>query len=72
MVALKNVSAGLIRGWKALGKRVHGDTGGAAATEYILVLTFIVLPLGLMLPLFLDMIQRYAVRMITYMRLPFP
>lgn len=72
MISVKNITSDLARRCMACGKRWHGDTGGAAAIEYMMVLTFIVIPIALMLPLFLDMIQRYAVRMVTFMRLPFP
>jgi len=45
---------------------------GAASTEYILILALVVLPLGLLLPLFLNMISIYGNRMLTFIGLPFP
>lgn len=45
---------------------------GAIATEYVLILALVVLPLGLLLPLFLDMIYRYSTRLFHYVPLPFP
>ncbi len=45
---------------------------GAAATEYILILALVVLPIALMLPLFRRMIQLYAMRMSGGLHLPFP
>jgi uncharacterized protein (UPF0333 family) len=45
---------------------------GAISTEYLLVLGLVVIPLAAMLPLFIRMIQQYAERVSSLMRLPFP
>lgn len=45
---------------------------GASSTEYILILALVVLPIGLMLPLFLTMARTYCQRMVWFVRLPFP
>ncbi len=45
---------------------------GASSTEYILVLALVVLPIGLLLPLFLNMARIYGTRLVTWMGLPFP
>jgi len=37
-----------------------------------LILALVVLPLGLLLPLFLNMISIYGNRMLTFIGLPFP
>lgn len=52
--------------------RLHADCSGATATEYILILALVVLPIGLMSPLFLSMIRVYGTRILTPMGLPFP
>ena len=52
--------------------RFHADCSGATATEYILILALVVLPIGLMSPLFLNMIRVYGTRILTPMGLPFP
>jgi|GEM_PF-5590232 len=44
----------------------------AAATEYILIMALIVLPIGLMLPTFMKMIKVYSGRTATMVVLPFP
>jgi hypothetical protein len=45
---------------------------GATTTEYIAILALIVLPIGLMLPLFLNMVRVYGARVISLVGLPFP
>jgi hypothetical protein len=45
---------------------------GAAATEYILILALVVIPLALLLPMFVRMIKLYAVRVGGGLHLPFP
>jgi hypothetical protein len=45
---------------------------GAVSVEYMLVLGLVVIPLAAMLPLFIRMIQQYAERVSSLMRLPFP
>jgi len=52
--------------------KLHADRAGAMATEYILIMALIVLPLGLMWPLLLNMVQIYATRVIFLMGLSFP
>lgn len=44
----------------------------AAATEYILIMALIVLPIGLMLPTFMKMVKVYSGRTATMVVLPFP
>ena len=45
---------------------------GATASEYILILALIVLPIGLMLPMFLHMISVYGTRLAWMLGLPYP
>lgn len=45
---------------------------GAAAMEYIAILVFIVLPIGLMLPMFMDMIKTYGLRLMAVLSSPYP
>jgi len=51
---------------------LHADRAGAMATEYILIMALIVLPIALLLPLFLNMTAIYAARVIFFMGLSFP
>ncbi len=53
-------------------KRLHLDRAGALSTEYLMILALIVLPIGLMLPMFLKMIRIYCGRTTSMMGLPFP
>lgn len=53
-------------------KRIHNDDGGASTTEYVLILAFVVLPLGLAVPLMLRLIQVYGDRIAEAIRIPFP
>ncbi len=57
---------------KALLVRLHKDTSGATSVEYIMILALIVLPIGLMLPLFIGMVRTYGTRVISLIPLPFP
>ena len=45
---------------------------GAAATEYMLILALVVLPIALMSPMFMNMVRIYARRVISLVGLPFP
>jgi len=56
---------------RALGQ-LDRDDRGATATEYILIMALVVLPLGLMGPVFLRMIKLYGGRMLEMVHLPFP
>jgi len=47
-------------------------TLAAISTEYMLILAVVVLPIGLMLPFFIDMVKKYTERFAFTMRLPFP
>lgn len=53
-------------------RRMHRDQSGAMATEYILILALIVLPIGLLFPTFMKMVKTYGGRMTGLMGLPFP
>jgi len=53
-------------------RRFHADTCGATATEYLLILALVVLPIALLTPLFMNMIKLYGSRIISLMGLPFP
>jgi hypothetical protein len=44
----------------------------ATATEYMLILAVIVLPIALMFPMLLNMIRLYCGRMVKIVQLPFP
>jgi hypothetical protein len=44
---------------------------GVLSMEYMLILALVVLPLGLLLPMFVKMIVQYATRMVVLIRLPF-
>jgi Flp pilus assembly pilin Flp len=65
---VKNIYA-TARRWA---RRLNADDRGAAATEYILVLTFVVLPIALLTPLFMKMIRIYGSRQVSLMGFPFP
>jgi hypothetical protein len=52
--------------------RLHRDDGGAIATEYLMIMVFVVMPIGLMFPIFMKMVKTYGVRMTSMMGLPFP
>jgi len=52
--------------------RFHSDCSGATSTEYMLILALVVLPIGLLLPLFLTMARQYSARVMSIMPLPFP
>jgi hypothetical protein len=58
--------------WRRLARRLHADRRAAMATEYILILTLVVLPIALLMPMFLSMIRIYAGRMSHLIGLPFP
>jgi len=45
---------------------------GAAASEYMLILALVVLPIGLLLPMFMKMVKLYGGRMTSLIGLPFP
>lgn len=45
---------------------------GATATEYILILVFVVLPIAALMPIFTKMIKAYSQRMTGGLNLPFP
>ncbi len=45
---------------------------GAAAIEYLAILVFIVMPIALLLPMFLDMIKTYGLRLMAILSLPYP
>jgi hypothetical protein len=53
-------------------RQLHRDTRGATATEYLLILALVVLPIGLLSPLFLHMIKLYGNRILIPISLPFP
>jgi hypothetical protein len=55
-----------------IARRFHRSEGGAATTEYLLIMALIVLPLGLMLPMFLLMARTYGARLMSLVGLPFP
>ena len=52
--------------------RLHRDTRGVISMEYMLILALVVLPIGLLFPIFLKMIRIYGVRMVSLIGLPFP
>ena len=51
---------------------LHQDESGAISTEYMLILALVVLPIALLFPLFMRMVQTYGARMTGLMGLPFP
>jgi Flp pilus assembly pilin Flp len=53
-------------------RRLHRDESGATATEYMLILALVVLPIALLFPLFMSMVKTYGARMTGLMGLPFP
>lgn len=59
-------------GCRRLLARLHRDSSGATATEYILILALVVLPIALLTPLFLNMLKLYGNRIISLIGLPFP
>lgn len=52
--------------------RFHADCSGATATEYIMILALVVLPIALLTPLFLNMLKVYGTRVLSLIGLPFP
>ena len=52
--------------------KLHANRSGATATEYILILALVVLPIGLLMPMFLNMLKVYGSRIVSLMGLPFP
>ena len=61
--------------WRNMARLVRGlhrDDAGALATEYLLILALVVIPIAAMLPLFLRMISRYSFRILDMVRIPFP
>jgi len=52
-------------------RTLHRDER-AGAMEYVLVLAVVVLPLGLMWPLFHRMVRTYGYWFVDVVRLPFP
>ena len=48
------------------------DDSGATATEYLMIMVFVVMPIAAMVPAFLSMIKIYGTRMTSLMGLPFP
>lgn len=52
-------------------RQLRGDSG-ALSTEYMLIMVFVVLPIAMLLPLFLRMINTYGTRVTSLMRSPFP
>lgn len=53
-------------------RNLHRDDSGATATEYILILTLVVLPIALLYPMFMQMVKTYGTRMTQLIGLPFP
>lgn len=51
---------------------LHSDDYGAIATEYILILALVVLPIALLFPSMMTMVKTYGSRMTALMGLPFP
>jgi hypothetical protein len=43
----------------------------AAATEYVLVITFVVIPLALLSPLIISIVTAYGARVVWALRSPF-
>lgn len=48
------------------------DDRGMLSVEYVLILAVVVLPLVLLEPLWMDMIQTYCFRVVRVIGLPFP
>ena len=53
-------------------RALHRDESGATTTEYILILALVVLPIGLLFPMFMQMVKTYGGRMTSLMKIPFP
>jgi Flp pilus assembly pilin Flp len=53
-------------------RSLHADCSGATATEYLLILALVVLPIALLTPLMLNMLKVYGTRIVSLMGLPFP
>ena len=51
---------------------LHRDESGATSTEYLLILTLVVLPIAMLYPLFMRMVKTYGGRMTSTLGLPFP
>lgn len=68
----KRISTPSIVGQSGFLRRFHADCSGATATEYLLILALIVLPIALMSPLFLNMLKVYGNRVLSLIALPFP
>lgn len=61
-----------VSAFRPLVRKLHANCSGATATEYILILALVVLPIGLLMPLFLNMLKTYGSRIVSLMGLPFP
>ena len=49
-----------------------GDASGQLTTEWVLVTTFVVMPMVLLIPVLLGMIRLYFYRIAEVVHLPFP
>ena len=64
-----------LRGWRHVVSRLHKlnrDTRGTGATEYLLLVAAVILPLALLSPLWFSMIRLYTGRLLDGLVLPFP
>ncbi len=53
-------------------QEIHADRSGQMAVEWVLVTTVVLIPLGMLVPLILQMIQTYFYRVAGVMCFPFP
>jgi hypothetical protein len=51
---------------------LNGDTAGQAVTEYAMLMGFVVIPILLFIPVFLNWIDIYFYRVAEVISLPFP
>lgn len=62
----------IIRRLAAMFGRLHREDRATGATELLLVLATVVLPLALLTKVWFDMIRGYSLRLIDGLVLPFP
>ncbi len=53
-------------------RRLHRDDRAALAVDYMLILLTFVFPIGMLVPVMMDMTQVYGLRVIEMIRIPFP
>ena len=68
----QRISRSSVAGRSGFLRRFHADCSGATATEYIMILALVVLPIALLTLPFLNMLKVYGTRVLSLIGLPFP